>query len=94
MIRTIIAVAILILVVLFLPVWVQVAFFVIAVITTRYRLMLFIPAVFADVLYRPVDSFSFSYIKMTLIVAGLLVLHWLIIKKTRFRQLIYGLEAE
>lgn len=84
----------LVLAVLALPIWLQMVGFFIAVIFMRYRLVLFIPAVFSDVLYRATGSFSFEYIKMTLVVVGLLLLYWFVTEKTRFVQIIYGVETK
>ena len=74
--------------VIFLPVWVQLLLFALAVILVgRYRLGLFIPALFADVLYAPNSHFILSNFKMTLIISGLLLIYSIVVTRTRIRTL-------
>lgn len=84
MIRTILIVIGLIVAVLWLPFWVQLILFCLAILITPYRLLLFVPAVFADVLYAPRPSLV--YCKMTILVAVLLIIWWIVMNKTRLGE--------
>jgi len=94
MIRTVVTVCLLVFGVLYLPVGVQVALFVVALFTIPHRLALFFPAILSDVLYAPVGGVSFNFVMMTLLVAVLLLIHWLIFTQTRVPQIIYGVEKK
>lgn len=83
MIRTAIAVVAILASILWLPLWVQLVLFVLAVIFTSYRLWLFVPALVADVLYAPTSSLSLFHFKMTIFVGLLLVVWYVITTKTR-----------
>ncbi len=79
--------------VLFLPVWASIALCIVAVFVTPQRLVLFIPAVLSDALFAPIPSIAPSMMLMTLLVAVLLVVQWLLVSQTRALQMIYGVEA-
>lgn len=92
MIRTIILVALLICAVLWLPVWIQLGLFALAILVGPYRFFMIIPAIVSDALYAPSLHFSLTGHWMTLIVLALLGLHWFIMKKLRIPTM-YGVEA-
>jgi hypothetical protein len=91
-IRIIGGIVLLLAAVLWLPLWVQIAFFIIAIIVIPYRFFLVLPAIFSDALYAPTSHFSLSTHWMTVSVLVLLAIHYFIMKKLRIRTL-YGLEA-
>lgn len=93
MVKTLIAIIILCGAVLYLPLWVQLGLFAIAVIIVRYPVALLIPAVFADAWYAPVRSFSFMNNKTVFIVGAMIILYYLVMRMTRIRER-YGLEKE
>ncbi len=82
----------LIVAVLYVPLWVQVVFFVAAIIFDPYRFFMIIPAIVSDALYAPGSYLSPAHHLMTILVLALLCLHYFIMKKLRVRT-IYGLEA-
>lgn len=92
MIRILAAIGLLIVAVVWLPVWVQVVLFVTAVILVQYRFFLVIPAIISDALYASHSAWNIRSHYMTLLVLALLALHYFIMKKMRIRTL-YGLEA-
>ncbi len=92
MIRTALAIAVIFAAILWLPLWVQLALFVLAVSMFPYRLALFIPAAVADALYAPV-GISIPGLKYTLVVAALIIMHWVIVNKTRVKDF-YAVEAQ
>lgn len=83
MTRIIGAVLALFIAILWLPLWVQLGLFCLAVIWAPYRVLLLVPAVCADALYAPTTTFSLGHFKMTMIVGGLLIVRQYIITKTR-----------
>ena len=93
MIRTILAIVILVLATLFLPFWVQAIFYLVAVLFITHRLWLLLPALFADVWYSPVRSFHLENNKTVLLVLAMLILYFIIIRNTRVTQA-YGLEKK
>ena len=72
--RTLVAILILLAAILFLPVWVQIVFFVLAVLGVHYRIALIIPAIISDIVYAPNTQFSVYNFKMTILVVVLLVI--------------------
>lgn len=86
MIQTILASVGLLAAVLWLPVWVQVVLFVLAVLVLPYRLLLLIPAIVADVVYAPSTNFALEHFIMTGIVGGMLVIWYVIVHETRLGQ--------
>lgn len=93
MLKTLIAVALLCLAVVYLPIFVQIAMFAVAVVFVRYQLLLLVPAFFADAWYSPVRAVSFGNNKMTLIVIGMIVFYYIVMRMTRIRER-YGLETK
>ncbi len=93
MLRTIAILLLLLIAVLFLPLPFQLVLLCIAVVVVPHRLTLFIPAVFSDALYAPSGHIVFSQVLMTLFVAVLLVVHWLLVTQTRVAQAFYGVET-
>jgi hypothetical protein len=93
MIRTVVAVVALIIAVLFMPLWIQLVLFAVAVWVLPYRLPLLLPAVLADVLYQPTGDLSINVLTMTLVVAVLILLRWLLLTQTRFGSFLYGVET-
>ncbi len=92
MIRAIVGVIILIGAVLWLPIWVQLACFAAAVILLPYRVFFLVPAIIGDALYMPGSQFNLASHWLTLIVLGMIIIHWYAMKKMRVQHL-YGLEA-
>lgn len=84
MIRTCIGLVLIIAAVLWFPVAFQMGLFVIGILLLPYRLLLLIPAVFADTLYAPMHTLSLGHFQMTLVVGGLLLVWFIIMTQTRF----------
>lgn len=84
MIRTLLGVGALIATVLWLPLWFQLMLFVVGILVLPYRLLLLIPAVVADVVYAPEYTLGIAHLKMTLIVALLLLVQYVVVTHTRF----------
>lgn len=89
MIRTIGAVVVLLGAVLFLPLWVQGVLFVVALIVVKHKSALVIPAIVADVLYRP-GGWSIGHSMTTLVVLGAIFLYWFLVTRTRIESVVYG----
>jgi len=92
MIRTIIGIVLLVAAVLWLPIWLQIVLFAIAIAVLPYRFFVLVPAVISDALYAPSSHFSLTTHWLTLIVLAMLGLQWFIMKKMRVNSF-YGLEA-
>ncbi len=90
MIRTLIAIVIIFLATLFLPFWVQIIFYILAVILVPHRTFLLIPALFADAWYSPVRDISPANNKTALLVLGMIIVYLIVIRRTRISQN-YGL---
>lgn len=93
MVRILIALLVLFVAMLYTPLWLQIALYIVAVIITPHRILLLIPAVFADVYYAPTEALSLYNLKTTLFVGGLLVVHFIIMTKTRV-GLLYGVSKK
>lgn len=91
MFRTILAIVVIVAAILWLPLWVQLTLFIIAVVLIPYRLGLFIPAAFGDALYAP-HGISLTELKYTFVTAALIIVYWLIVHKTRVKD-IYAVET-
>lgn len=83
MIRTIVGLIVIIASILWLPLWLQIGLFVIAMITLSYRVLLLIPAIVADALYAPTQRLTITHFKMTAVVSVLLILWYLVVSQTR-----------
>lgn len=94
MIRSVVAGALLCLAVLFVPLYVQAVLFVGALLWIKHRWILIVPAVLADVLYRPFTGLSLAGSKTTIVVLVVLALSTVLIKKTRISSIIYGVEKD
>ncbi len=92
MIRTIVGVILLIAAVVWLPIWVQLVLFALAISILPYRYFVLIPAIISDALYAPSTYFSFLTHWSTLIVLAMLGIQWYVMKKMRVQSM-YGLEA-
>jgi hypothetical protein len=92
MIRTIIGIVLLLCAVLWLPVWLQLLLFAIAVVVIPYRAYILLSAIVSDALYAPTSHFSLTAHWMTLIVLAMIGLYWFIMRKLRVTPF-YGLEA-
>ncbi len=92
MIRTLIIIVLLLCAVLWLPLWLQIVLFALAIVIGPYRFFFIIPAIVSDALYAPSTHFSLTNHWMTLVALVLLGLHWFIMKKMRI-PVMYGLEA-
>ena len=76
--------------VLLLPLGLQLVLFFIALFILSPRVLLFIPAVFSDVLY---GANGFPVLVMTFSVAVALCVQWFLLRKTRVGNLFYGMET-
>ncbi len=92
MIRTVIGIMVLLAAVLWLPLWLQLVLFAAAIIIGPYRFFFIIPAIVSDALYAPTSRLSISNHWVTIIVFGMLALHWGIMKVLRVPT-VYGVEA-
>lgn len=81
MLNTLLAVALLFVAVLWMPLWFQLGFFLLCIFFVRKRLLLLIPAIFADVMYAP--KYDILMLKMTFYVGVMIFLWWFITTKTR-----------
>lgn len=86
MLRTIVFVLILFISILFLPFWIQVCLYFLAILFSKHRIIMLIPAIFADVWYAPYNYVSFATSKNFLIVLGMLLIYYLIIRTTRVKE--------
>lgn len=93
MLRTILAVIILICGTFFLPFWLQILLYVVAIVFVKYNLFLLLPALLADAWYAPSRNISLVNNKTFLIVAGIILIYLLIIRTTRISER-YGLEKK
>jgi hypothetical protein len=93
MVRTILAIIILFCAALFLPFWLQVTLYVVAIIFVRHRVFLLLPALLSDAWYAPVRNFNIASNKTFLLVAGMILVYLLIIRTTRISER-YGLEKK
>lgn len=93
MIRTISVVVLLLIAVVAIPLWAQIVVFIVALLTIPYKLALFIPAVFADVVYAPTKTLALQNSTMTIFVALTLLIYWLVMTQTRVAH-VYGLETK
>jgi len=80
MVRTILILCVIVAAILWLPVWVQIALFAIAILAFPYRLVLFVPALIADARYTPDTTFTHVHFTMTLIVGAMLAL-WVVVRR-------------
>ena len=93
MVRTIIAVGILIGATFFTPVWLQIGLYVIFLFAVRYRIALIIPALIADAWYAPGRDFTFQNNKMVLLAVAMITVFFIVVRTTRISQR-YGLEKK
>ncbi|MEK7227735.1 MAG: hypothetical protein AAB681_00055 [Patescibacteria group bacterium] len=93
MLRSIVAVIILLIATFFLPFWVQAGLYVLALFFVRYKILLLLPAIFADAWYAPTHTLSFSNNKIFLLVLFMLIIYFLVIRNTRITQK-YDLEKK
>ncbi len=93
MVRTIIALLILIVATFFAPIWLQGLLYVACLFIVRYRLVLIIPAIIADAWYAPEHHLTVSDNKMLLLVLGMVALFTVVVRTTRISQR-YGLEKK
>ena len=93
MYKSVVAIIILVLATLFLPFWIQIILYPLAIIFIRHRAWLLLPALFADAWYAPVRAFSWHDNLTTVLVLSMLAVYFLIITNTRVTQR-YGLEKK
>jgi hypothetical protein len=91
MLKTIIALGVLIAATFLAPLWIQIALYAICILFIPYRLFFLIPAIIADAYYAPTASFSYHNLTTTIVVGAMLIVQWLVVRKTRVKH-IYGLE--
>lgn len=87
MIRITVAILILAASVFWAPFWVQGVLFFAAILLVRHRIFLLLPAVLADALYVPGDGFHLGMFHTTLVVAFVILVHFLITTQTRFSDM-------
>lgn len=87
MIRSILGILALIVATLWFPWWLQVPLYIACLVLIPHRLLLYIPAIIADAKYAPTTEFAFSNFKTIAFVSALLLIHWIIMTKTRISQL-------
>lgn len=92
MIRTIAGVLLLILSVLWLPLWVQLVLLAAFILTDRNPGYALIPAVISDALYAPGSIFELGHHLMILAVLAALLIRYVVVRKLRVHT-DYGLEA-
>lgn len=85
MIRTIVGCFLICISIIWLPVWVQIVFFIAGVMTLRYRFVLLVPAMLADALYAPA-TVSLWAMKYTIGVLVLLGVWWVLLSYTRLKD--------
>lgn len=88
MIRSIVAVFVLIGAVLWTPVWFQLVLFVLAVAFLSKKALFLIPAIVADVLYAPHASLSLHNLKMSMIVGAMILVWVVIMQQTRIEHVV------
>lgn len=91
--KTLLMIGVIVLSILYTPVWVQLGLFVVGVLFFRFRLLFLIPAFFADAWYAPTRSVALSNMRMTLIVVGMILVWVMVMRMTRIRER-YGLETK
>jgi hypothetical protein len=92
MIRSLCALGILLAATFLLPLWIQVLLYICAIIFIPNRVLFLLPAVIADLYYAPTTALTLQNLTTTLLVGGLLLVHWVVVHKTRIKN-IYGLET-
>jgi hypothetical protein len=92
MIRTLVGITLLIVSVLWFPLWVQLILIAVFILTDSSRYLVVIPAILSDALYAPGSVWNVSHHFMTLIVLVALGLYYIAVKMLRVRST-YGLEA-
>ena len=93
MIRSSIIVAILVGATFFVPVWMLLVLYGVALFFTPHRWLLVIPAVLFDAWYAPSHSLTFSNNRMLVIVLGMIIVFSVGLTTTRISQR-YGLEKK
>ncbi len=87
MIRTLVGVIAMIAAVLWCPLWFQFVLLLAGILVLRYRLLLLIPAIVADVLYAPSDTLSIAHLKLTMITGVMLLVWYAVMHETRIAHL-------
>lgn len=93
MVRIIFAVIVIFGATFFLPFWMQIIFYVVAIFLVRYHALLLIPALFADAWYAPTRELTPSNNKTILVVIGLILIYLFIMRTTRIKER-YDLEKK
>lgn len=93
MFRALVAILILICAILWLPFWLQIVIFAVAIILVRLRLLLILPAILADLIYAPTHNLSFVNFRVSLLIIAMIVLWQVLISQTRLADL-YVLEKK
>lgn len=88
MVRSLIAMLLLIAAVLWTPLWFQCVLFVLAVVFLSKKALFVIPAIVSDVLYAPTSGLTLSNFKLTLMVSSMIVIWLIIIKQTRISHVV------
>jgi hypothetical protein len=93
MVRTVIAICVIMVATFFLPFWSQLLLYAVGIFLVRHHIALLVPALFADAWYAPARNLSFDNNKTVLIVLGMIIVYSLVIRNTRITQT-YGLEKK
>lgn len=94
MIRSLIALGILVVATFFLPVWAQLILYAIVLCSVKYGWGIIIPALLSDAWYAPVHTlFSLRSNMMTLLALCMVLVYTVLIRSTRISQQ-YGLEKK
>jgi uncharacterized membrane protein len=88
MIRSIVAIGVLLGAVVWTPVWFQCVLFALSIAFLPKKVLFLIPAIVADALYAPTHAFSLSNLKMTMIVIGMLLLWLALMQQTRISHVV------
>lgn len=86
MVRTGIAIIILLIATVLFPLWVQLVLYCVACVVIRHRSALLLPALFADLLYTPIPDTLLRGHRYVLFVLVLLALSWIVLRFTRLGQ--------
>lgn len=93
MLKTLGALVLLFIAILWFPLWVQIILYVLVVVFISNRVFFLLPALFADVYYAPTATLSLYALKTTIFVSALLVAYYIVVYKTRI-GLLYGVEKK
>lgn len=88
MIRSILAVILLVGAVLWAPLWFQCVLFVVCIAFLPKKVLFLIPAIISDALYAPTSGVSIATFKMTMIVIAMLLVWLALMQQTRISHVV------